>query len=66
MELSKFKFYEKVEKYEKLGYELLPESFNGGGNSAHNCVLMRKKDWKNQKIPEMNSMDYQKKLEINI
>lgn len=47
MELSKFKFYEKVEKYEKLGYELLPESFNGGGNSAHNCVLMRKKDWKN-------------------
>lgn len=36
-------FYQKIEKYENMGYELLPESFNRG-SSRHMHCLMKKKD----------------------
>jgi hypothetical protein len=37
-------FYNKIEKYEKLGYELLPESFNFGGYKGGYYALMKNKN----------------------
>ena len=45
-ENNKNAFYEKISKYEQVGYELLPESFSASeasnGRKSFNCLMKNK------------------------
>lgn len=43
---------------------MLKESFNGGGNSASYCVLMRKKDWKDWNFDNFGALVFNRMADL--